>query len=98
MTPLRLPTLRASMTPVLLTAVLSSCPAAWAVSITWPPSARIMPPFCTSAFTAPWSTVTLSRPLPATSRVIAWPPASATEPRLATMTPLLPTLPPSRAT
>ncbi len=44
-TPLRLPMVWAWMTPVLFTTVLSSCPAAWAVRVTRPPSAWIMPPF-----------------------------------------------------
>ncbi|MNY29500.1 hypothetical protein D3C86_1635460 [compost metagenome] len=86
------------MVPVLLTTVLSSLPAACAVSSTWPPSAWIKPPLLTSALTAPWSTVTLSRPSPATSSVTACPPTSATEPMRAAITPSLLTWAPSRAT
>ncbi len=86
------------MTPVLLTTVFSSSPAAWAVSTTLPPLAWIMPPFCTSALIAPWSTATFSRPSPATSRVTAEPAAMTTVPRLAVIRPWLPTEPPSRAT
>ena len=96
--PLRFWMVRASMMPVLLTTVLISWPAACAVITTWPPSARKMPPFWISAFTAPLSTVTLSRPLPATSRVTASPATSATVPRLATIRPSLVTLEPSNAT
>ena len=96
--PWRPPMVWASMTPVLLTVVFSSCPAACVVSTTRPPSAWIMPPFWTSAFTAPWLTATLSRPSPARSRVIAVPPAMATVPRLAVIRPWLETEPPSSAT
>src|SRR5690606_24895039 len=63
-----------------------------------PPSAWIMPPFCTRASIAPSLTATLSRPSPATSRVMAWPAASATVPRFAWIMPWLLTLAPSRAT
>ena len=98
MVPFRVSTVWASMTPVLLTTVFRSWPAACAVMTTLPPLARITPPFRTSALTAPWSTVTFSRPSPATSSVTALPAASATVPRRATITPLLLTSAPSRAT
>ena len=96
--PLRLPSVRASMTPVLLTTVRNNCPAACAVSRTCPPSARIIPPLLTSALTAPVSTVTLSRPSPATSSVTPLPEASATVPSRATIVPWLLTFAPSSAT
>ena len=86
------------ITPVLFTALCNRFPAACAVSSTCPPSARITPPFCTSAFTAPWFTVTLSSPSPAMSRVTALPAASATVPSLAEITPWLLTFAPSRTT
>ena len=53
MTPLRFSMLWAWMMPVLLTALCSRLPAAWAVSSTWPPSAWIRPPLRTRALTAP---------------------------------------------
>ena len=96
--PLRFTSVCAWITPVLFTALDIRLPAACAVSITCPPSDWINPPFCTSALTTPWFTVTLSRPSPATSSVMALPAAKATVPRFATMTPLLATLAPSSAT
>ncbi len=88
----------ARITPVLLTAVCSRCPAAWVVSSTWPPSAWIRPPFWTSACRAPWSTPTLSSLSPDSCNVIALPAAIATMPKLAAMRPSLLTLAPSSAT
>ncbi|MNM69040.1 hypothetical protein D3C81_806240 [compost metagenome] len=91
------PSVRAWITPVLLITVLSRASPAWAVSSTWPPSALISWWFSTKASTMASSTCTLSRPLPAKSRVMALPAASATLPWLATITPWLLTVPPSRA-
>ncbi|OEZ92904.1 hypothetical protein JAB9_45130 [Janthinobacterium sp. HH107] len=88
----------ASITPVLLTAVFSKSPAACAVSTTLPPSAWSRPPLLTKAPTAPALTATLSKPSPATSRVIALPAARATEPRRAWIVPSFETCAPSRAT
>ncbi len=84
--------------PVLLTAFCNRLPAAWVVSSTWPPSARIRPPFCTSALTAPSLTAMLSKPSPATSMVMMLPAASTTLPSWAEMVPWLLTLAPSSAT
>ena len=96
--PLRVSIVCASITPVLLTTVFSKSPAAWAVSTTLPPSARIMPPLLTKAPTAPALTATLSKPSPATSSVMARPAARATEPRRAWIVPSFDTLAPSKAT
>ncbi len=98
MVPLRFSSVRASMMPVLLTAVRSRLPAACAVISTLPPSALSRPPFWTSAPTAPLSIATLSSPSPATSSVIASPAASATVPRFARIVPLFSTCAPSSAT
>jgi hypothetical protein len=86
------------MTPELLTALFIKLLADRAVSSTCPPSAWINPPFSTRALTAPAFTVTLSRPSPATSRVIAVPEANATVPSWAAITPVLLTWAPSNAT
>jgi len=86
------------MTPLLLTADRSRALAAWAVINTRPPSAMITPPFSARAFSAPVSTVTPSRPLPARSRVTPFPAASTTVPSIAEIRPLLATWPPRRAT
>ncbi len=88
----------ARITPLLFTTPCSRLPADRAVIRTSPPSARIIPPFCTRALTAPWFTVTLSSPSPATSSVKALPAASATVPSLAEITPSLLTFAPSSAT
>jgi hypothetical protein len=96
--PPRFCNVRASTMPVLLTAVWSRSPAPCAVITTLPPSARISPPLRTSAPTAPLSTATLSSPSPATSSVIASPPASTTVPKFALIVPPLPTFAPSSAT
>ncbi len=88
----------ASITPLLLTTVPSSVPAPCVVSRTLPPFALMRPPLRTSAPTVPASTTTESSPSPATSSVIASPPASATVPRRAEIRPSFVTLPPSSAT
>ena len=97
-TPLRSPMVRAWITPVLLTTVLNRSPAPCAVITTRPPSACSMPPFWTRALAAPLSTTTLSKPSPATSRVMAAPDARAIVPRLAWIRPSLLTWPPNSAT
>ncbi len=86
------------MTPVLFTTLCNRLPAACVVRRTLPPSARIVPEFCTSALTAPSFTDTLSSPSPAMSSVIALPAASAMVPRRAEINPSLLTLAPSSAT
>ncbi len=96
--PLRFSSVRASITPVLLTAERRSMLAPMAVINTLPPSALIVPPFSARAFSAPLVTATFSKPFPATSTVTASPATSATVPSLAEIKPLLPTLPPSNAT
>jgi hypothetical protein len=77
----------ASITPLLLTADFISWPADLAVITTRPPSAWITPPFLASAFTAPWSIVTLSKPSPAISSVMALPAARTTVPNRAEIKP-----------
>ncbi|MDT4847470.1 hypothetical protein FQZ97_815270 [compost metagenome] len=89
---------RASITPWLLTTVLSRLSALRAVISTWPPSALIRPPLCARASTAPAFTCRLSRPLPSKLRLTSWPAPRATLPRRAWITPLLSTRAPSRAT
>ena len=96
--PLRLPMACACITPVLLTTLCNSSPTACADINTRPPSARTMPPFSTSAFTAPWEMDKFSRPSPLTSKVMALPAASTTLPNLAEITPWLLMLLPSSAT
>nr|WP_241674446.1 hypothetical protein [Candidatus Methylobacter oryzae] len=97
MTPLRSSTVRASMTPSLLTTVDSSASAALAVISTVPPSVWINCLFSASACNAPLSTCTLTSLSPANSSVILSPAANAAVPNLAWMTPWLLTRSPSKA-
>ena len=98
MTPPRLPTVCAVMMPVLLTAVLTSCPAALAVINTVPPFASMRPPFSMRAWAEPRSMATFRRPSPEKSSVTASAAASATVPRRAWVAPTLLTCLPSSAT
>jgi len=75
------------MTPELLTTLASSVFFAPAVMMTWPPSARIRPPFSATLLTTLWSTCICSRLLPEKVIVAALPAAKATVPICAVIVP-----------
>ncbi len=91
-------TVRASITPVLLTTEASSASAAPAVMTTAPPSARISPPFSATLFSTLWSTCMCTRLLPLKVKLTLLPAPSAAVPSCAVMVPWLPTWLPISAT
>ncbi len=91
-------TVRASITPVLLTTEASSELAAPAVITIVPPSARIKPPFSARLFKTLWSTCMCTRLLPLKVSVTALPAPSPTVPNCAVTVPWLLTWLPNSAT
>ena len=87
MLPARCSTVRASITPLLLTTLASSASRAPALITTCPPSALIKPPLSARLLKMLWSTCMLTRLLPLKFSVAALPAPSATLPSRALMLP-----------
>ena len=89
MRPSLLAIVRARTSPVLLTTASSRLLAVFAVSTTWPPSARMAPPLSTKAFSAPSSMATPTSESPPKFSVTLLPAAAATVPSVALTVPSL---------